>query len=91
MARTRDEIEESRRQQRLRDLVVMFRASGERSPLYPAIKFSCASRDPCDASRRLDGALLVDHPELPLTGCDQHICLCHWRLVPGAEYRRLQK
>ena len=74
--------------QKRRDLAVMYRRDGSRSPLWAGVKFMAAPQRPCAPAIALDGELLRDHPVLPLAECDREVCSCQWRLVTTAEARK---
>jgi hypothetical protein len=74
--------------QKERDLEVMYRRDGSRSPLWAGVKFTAAPQHPCAPAIALDGKFLREHPVLPLTGCDRVVCSCHWRLVTAREIKQ---
>ena len=67
--------------QKRRELAVMYRRDGSRSPLWAGVQFRAAPQNPCAAAVALHDALLQEPPDLPLAGCDREVCACHWMLA----------
>jgi len=71
-----------------RELGVIYRRDGSRSPLWAGFRFSAAPQKPCAPAVALNGALLEDHPDLPLQGCDREVCSCWWSMITARELKK---
>lgn len=78
-----------RQMQRERDLRVMYRSDGSRSPMFAAIMFMAKPQDPCAASAAIHRTIHAEHVALPLPDCDREVCGCQWRLITRRELGKL--